>query len=47
MLRWISAKRAYAVRALLGLAAHQPELVKAEILMSEQSLPQVRRNDPE
>lgn len=35
----ISAKSDYAVRALLGLAAHYPELVKAEILMAEQSLP--------
>jgi Rrf2 family protein len=35
----ISAKSDYAVRALLGLAAHYPELVKAETLMTEQSLP--------
>ena len=35
----ISAKSDYAVRALLGLAAHYPELVKAEALMAEQSLP--------
>ncbi len=35
----ISAKSDYAVRALLGLAAHHPELVKAEALMAEQMLP--------
>lgn len=35
----ISAKSDYAVRALLGLAAHHPDLVKAETLMTEQSLP--------
>jgi Rrf2 family protein len=35
----ITAKSDYAVRALLGLAAHHPELVKAERLMAEQGLP--------
>lgn len=42
MRRWrvkISAKSDYAVRALLGLTAHHPDLVKAEILMAEQALP--------
>jgi Rrf2 family protein len=35
----ISAKADYAVRAMLELAAHGPELVKAELLISHQRLP--------
>ncbi len=35
----ISAKSDYAVRALLGLAAQYPELVKADALIAEQKLP--------
>ena len=35
----ISAKSDYAVRALLGLAAHTPNLVKVDIIISEQRLP--------
>jgi Rrf2 family protein len=36
----ISAKADYAVRAMLELAAHGPELVKANLLISHQQLPQ-------
>lgn len=35
----ISAKADYAVRALLILAAHEPDLVKADQLVAEQQLP--------
>ena len=35
----ISAKTDYAIRALLSLAAHEPELVKADVVVSEQGLP--------
>ena len=35
----ISAKADYAVRAMLELAAHGPELVKANVLIDHQSLP--------
>jgi Rrf2 family protein len=35
----ISAKTDYAVRALLGIAAREPELVKVEVLVVEQQLP--------
>jgi Rrf2 family protein len=35
----ISAKADYAVRAMLELAAHGPDLVKAELLVSHQGLP--------
>jgi Rrf2 family protein len=35
----ISAKADYAVRAMLELAAHGPDLVKAELLISHQGLP--------
>jgi Rrf2 family protein len=35
----ISAKSDYAVRALLGLAAHTPDLVKVDIIIGEQRLP--------
>jgi Rrf2 family protein len=35
----ISAKSDYAVRAMLELAAHGPDLVKAELLISHQGLP--------
>jgi Rrf2 family protein len=35
----ISAKTDYAVRALLGLASHAPELVKVDVLVREQELP--------
>jgi Rrf2 family protein len=35
----ISAKTDYAVRALLSLAAHEPELVKIEVVVGEQGLP--------
>ncbi len=35
----ISAKTDYAVRVMLELAAHGPELVKAELLISHQGLP--------
>jgi Rrf2 family protein len=35
----ISAKADYAVRAVLELAAHGPELVKSELLISHQELP--------
>jgi Rrf2 family protein len=35
----ISAKTDYAVRALLSLAAHEPELVKVDAIVSEQGLP--------
>ena len=35
----ISAKSDYAVRALLGLAARYPGLVKADVLLAEQPLP--------
>jgi Rrf2 family protein len=35
----ISAKSDYAVRALLGLAAHTPNLVKVDIIIGEQRLP--------
>src|ERR1700709_278328 len=51
----ISAKADYAVRAMLELAAHGPELVKAELLITHQGLPRkfvesilaaLRRPDP-
>lgn len=35
----ISAKTDYAVRALLSLAAHEPDLVKVDEIVSEQGLP--------
>ena len=35
----ISAKSDYAVRALLGLAAHTPNLVKVDLIIGEQRLP--------
>jgi Rrf2 family protein len=35
----ISAKSDYAVRAMLELAAHGPELVKADLLIAHQGLP--------
>jgi Rrf2 family protein len=35
----ISAKADYAVRAMLELAAHGPDLVKSELLISHQGLP--------
>jgi Rrf2 family protein len=35
----ISAKTDYAIRALLSLAAHEPELVKADVVVGEQHLP--------
>jgi Rrf2 family protein len=35
----ISAKTDYAVRALLNLAAHEPELVKVDVIVAEQGLP--------
>jgi Rrf2 family protein len=35
----ISAKTDYAVRAMLELAAHGPDLVKSELLISHQGLP--------
>ena len=35
----ISAKTDYAVRALLGLAQRAPELVKVDVIISEQQLP--------
>ncbi len=35
----ISAKTDYAIRALLNLAAHQPELVKVDTIVEEQGLP--------
>jgi Rrf2 family protein len=35
----ISAKSDYAIRAMLELAAHGPDLVKAELLISHQGLP--------
>ena len=35
----ISAKSDYAVRALLSLAAHEPELVKVDVVVREQGLP--------
>jgi Rrf2 family protein len=35
----ISAKADYAVRAMLELAAHGPELVKAELLITHQGMP--------
>ena len=35
----ISAKTDYAIRALLSLAAHEPELVKVDTVVSEQGLP--------
>jgi Rrf2 family protein len=35
----ISAKSDYAVRAMLELAAHGPDLVKAELLIAHQGLP--------
>lgn len=35
----ISAKSDYAIRALLNLAAHEPELVKVDQLVREQGLP--------
>ena len=35
----ISAKSDYAVRALLHLAAHEPELVKVDTIVREQGLP--------
>ena len=35
----ISAKTDYAIRALLGLAARAPELVKVDVLIAEQDLP--------
>ena len=35
----ISAKTDYAVRALLGLAARAPDLVKIEVIITEQKLP--------
>ena len=35
----ISAKSDYAIRALLNLAAHEPELVKVDVIVREQGLP--------
>ena len=35
----ISAKTDYAVRALLNLAAHEPDLVKVDVIVREQGLP--------
>jgi Rrf2 family protein len=35
----ISAKTDYAIRALLSLAAHEPDLVKVDVIVSEQGLP--------
>ena len=35
----ISAKTDYAVRALLSLAAREPELVKIDVIVTEQGLP--------
>ena len=35
----ISAKTDYAVRAMLGLAARYPDLVKVDVLVADQSLP--------
>jgi Rrf2 family protein len=35
----ISAKSDYAVRALLSLASHEPELVKVDVVVAEQGLP--------
>jgi Rrf2 family protein len=35
----ISAKTDYAIRALLSLAAHEPDLVKVEVVVGEQGLP--------
>jgi Rrf2 family protein len=35
----ISAKTDYAIRALLSLAAHEPDLVKVEVVVEEQGLP--------
>lgn len=35
----ISAKTDYAIRALLSLAAHEPELVKVDEVVNEQGLP--------
>ncbi|MGI8760375.1 MAG: RrF2 family transcriptional regulator [Jatrophihabitantaceae bacterium] len=35
----ISAKTDYAVRALLSLAAHEPNLVKVDVVVGEQGLP--------
>lgn len=35
----ISAKTDYAIRALLNLAAHEPELVKVDTIVREQGLP--------
>ncbi|HEU5006050.1 MAG TPA: Rrf2 family transcriptional regulator [Jatrophihabitantaceae bacterium] len=35
----ISAKSDYAVRALLSLASHEPDLVKVDIVVAEQGLP--------
>jgi Rrf2 family protein len=35
----ISAKTDYAVRALLSLASREPELVKVDVIVSEQELP--------
>jgi Rrf2 family protein len=35
----ISAKTDYAIRALLNLAAHEPELVKVDTIVTEQGLP--------
>lgn len=35
----ISAKTDYAIRALLSLAAHEPELVKVDTVVSEQGMP--------
>jgi Rrf2 family protein len=35
----ISAKTDYAVRALLSLAQHEPDLVKVDVVVSEQGLP--------
>ena len=35
----ISAKSDYAVRALLSLAAHAPDLVKVDVVVGEQGLP--------
>ena len=35
----ISAKSDYAVRALLSLASHEPDLVKVDVVVAEQGLP--------
>jgi Rrf2 family protein len=35
----ISAKSDYAIRALLNLAAHEPDLVKVDVIVREQRLP--------